>query len=171
MPKFALVVTDRLTGKSFVYDYFSSRKIANEAAFHLEQRGEGLHTFDVIQEPETKRRKKNPCKPCGERQQNPVPPSKKVQQRNAADLYERFTGHKATESVMVDKPVLPDVMLVVGDIDFIGYTTVRDGVTEKYIHKFKKNCRPLFTVSHDGKLLFMLGGSYDFTELGIVDRT
>ena len=105
------------------------------------------------------------------RKQNPVPPSRKLQQRNAEDLYSRFTGHEATEHVMIDKPVLPDVMLVVGDIDFIGYTTVRDGVTEKYIHKFKKNCRPLFTVSHDGKLLFMLGGSYDFTELGIVDRT
>ena len=117
--------------------------------------------------PKDGKRMKNPC----ERKQNPVPPSRKVQQRNAADLYERFTGHKATESVMVDKPVLPDVMLVVGDIDFIGYTTVRDGVTEKYIHKFTKKCRPLFSVSHDGKQLFMLGGSYDFTELGIVDKT
>jgi len=105
------------------------------------------------------------------RKSNPVPPSRKVQQRNAEDLYSRFTGHEAAEHVMIDKPVLPDVMLVVGDIDFIGYTTVRDGVTEKYIHKFTKKCRPLFSVSHDGKQLFMLGGSYDFTELGIVDKT
>lgn len=102
---------------------------------------------------------------------NPVPPSKKVQLRNAADLYSRFTGHEAELVDTIDKPVLPDVMLIVGDIDGILYTTVRDGVTEKYIHKFKKNCRPLFTVSHDGKQLFMLGGSYDFTELGIVDKT
>jgi hypothetical protein len=102
---------------------------------------------------------------------NPVPPSRKVQIRNAAKLYEDFTGHEASEYQTLDKPVLPDVMLQVGDIDFIGYTTVRDGKTEKYIHKFSKKCRPLFTVSHDGKQLFMLGGSYDFTELGIVDKT
>lgn len=106
-----------------------------------------------------------------ERAPNPVPPSKTVQARDAADLYKRFTGHEALDEVSIDKPVLPDVMLVVGDIDGIMYTTVRDGVTEKYVHQFKKKCRPLFCVSHDGKTLYMLGGSYDFTERGIVDHT
>jgi hypothetical protein len=107
----------------------------------------------------------------GKRLKNPVPPSKKVQLRNAAKLYGDFTGHEAELVDTIDKPVLPDVMLVIGDLDFIGYTTVRDGETEKYIHKFQKKCRPLFMVSHDGKQLFLLGGSYDFTELGIVDKT
>jgi hypothetical protein len=105
------------------------------------------------------------------RAQNPVPASKKVQIRNASKLYSDFTGHEADEIETLDKPVMPDVMLRIGEIDFIGYTTIRDEKTEKYIHKFKKKCRPLFTVSHDGKQLFMLGGSYDFTELGIVDKT
>lgn len=108
---------------------------------------------------------------AGMRRKNPVPPSKKVQLRNAKKLFSDFTGHEGNHIETVDKPVLPDVMLNVGEIDGILYTTVRDGVTEKYIHKFKKKCRPLFTVSHDGKQLFMLGGSYDFTELGIVDKT
>lgn len=129
--------------------------------------------------PKGGKRMKNPsCKPCAERKQNPVPPSSRAlssdrMQRieTAANLYTRFTGHDADEVVEVDKPVLPDVMLVVGDIDGVLYTTVRDGKTEKYIHKFKKNCRPLFTVSPDGKQIFMLGGSYDFTERGIVDKT
>jgi hypothetical protein len=102
---------------------------------------------------------------------NPVPPSKRVQIRNASKLYSDFSGHEASEYETLDKPILPDVMLKVGEIDFVGYTTVRDGKTEKYIHKFSKKCRPLFTVSHDGKQLFMLGGSYDFTERGIVDKT
>lgn len=102
---------------------------------------------------------------------NPVPASKRVQIRNASKLYSDFTGHEASEYETLDKPVLPDVMIRVGEIDFVGYTTVRDGKTEKYIHKFSKKCRPLFTVSHDGKQLFMLGGSYDFTERGIVDKT
>lgn len=120
--------------------------------------------------PKNGKRLKNPCA-CAERKPNPVPASKHVQIRNASELYQNFTGHEATDSVEVDKPVLPDVMLVVGDIDGVLYSTVRDGVEEKYIHKFKKKCRPLFCVSHDGKQLFMLGGSYDFTECGIVDRT
>jgi hypothetical protein len=105
------------------------------------------------------------------RQKNPVPPSKIVQARNAADLYTRFTGHDALEEVRIDKPSIPDVMLVVGDIDGIMYTTVRDGVIEKYVHQFKKSARPLFCVSHDGTQIFLIGGEYDFTERGIVDRT
>ena len=121
---------------------------------------DGGDIFDLYQEAIGEKRGKNP-----------VPPSKHVQRREAADLYKRFTGHDALDEVTIDKPVLPDVMLVVGDIDGIMYTTVRDGVEEKYVHQFKKKCRPLFCVSHDGKVLYMLGGSYDFTERGIVDRT
>jgi hypothetical protein len=109
--------------------------------------------------------------PKGKRQPNPVPPSKHVQIRDAKNLYRNFTGHEPSELVSIDKPIMPDVVSVIGDIDGVLYTTVRDGVTEKYIHKFKKNCRPLFAVSPDGKQLFMLGGSYDFTERGIVDRS
>ncbi|HEY6020918.1 MAG TPA: hypothetical protein VIY48_13765 [Candidatus Paceibacterota bacterium] len=132
--------------------------------------------------PKDGRRMKNPagCMPCGSMKprRNPVPPSsragfvsRETQLQNARDLYERFTGHEGNEVVSIDKPHMPDVMLVVGDVDGILYTTTRDGETEKYIHKFKKNCRPLFCVSHDGKQIFMLGGSYDFTERGIVDRS
>lgn len=113
--------------------------------------------------------KKNPCRPCRER--NPVPPSRKVQMRNAAKLFSDFTGHEAEIVDEIEKPVIPDVMLVVGEIDFIGYTTVRDGVKEKYIHKFKRSAKPDFAVSHDGKQLHLLGGNYDFTEQGIVDRS
>lgn len=112
------------------------------------------------------------------RRPNPVPESSRSRKRSreariqsASDLYTRFTGHDATEFVEVDKPEFPDVLSVIGDIDGILYTTVRDGQTEKYIHKFKKDCRPLFCVSPDGKQLFMLGGAYDFTERGIVDRS
>lgn len=112
------------------------------------------------------------------RGKNPVPESSRSARRSkdariklAADQYERFTGHEAAELVSVDKPDVPDVMSVIGEIDGVMYTTVRDGEVEKYIHEFKKNCRPLFCVSPDGKQIFMIGGSYDFTERGIVDRT
>ena len=155
------VFAEDFRGHITLLESFPNASLANEYASYVERQQTGDRITVKKGAPEKKRKIKS----------NPVPPSRKVQQRNAEDLYSRFTGHEATEHVMIDKPVLPDVMLVVGDIDFIGYTTVRDGVTEKYIHKFTKKCRPLFSVSHDGKQLFMLGGSYDFTELGIVDKT
>lgn len=170
MAKFDVIVTDRFTGKSYVHDTYPSRSLANEAAYFLKQSNhDGLYTIQVVaQLPPKKNRKANPC---GCRKPNPVPPSHHVQRRDAADLYKRFTGHEALEEVKIDKPVLPDVMLVVGDIDGIMYTTVRDGVVEKYVHQFKKKARPLFCVSHDGKQIHLIGGEYDFTERGIVDRT
>lgn len=105
------------------------------------------------------------------RHNNPVPLSRKAQISAAGKLYSEFTGHEAGEVTSVDKPVMPDVMLAIGEIDGVMYSTVRDGVPEKYIHKFKKSCRPVFAVSHDGKQLFMLGGAYDFTERGIIDKS
>jgi len=63
-----------------------------------------------------------------------------------------------------------DVGLKIGKCDGVLYTTVRDGVTEKYIHEFKKAARPVLVASFDGKQLLLIGGSFDFTDRGIVDR-
>jgi hypothetical protein len=89
----------------------------------------------------------------------------------AADLYERFTGHEATEGAKIRVPDQPRVAVAIGDVDGILYTTVRDGVVEKYIHKFAKKDRPIFAVTPDGKQLLMVGGNYNFTERGIVDKS
>jgi hypothetical protein len=62
------------------------------------------------------------------------------------------------------------VAFKIGDCDGILYTTVRDGVTESYIHKFKKKSRPVLASSFDGKQLLILAGGYEFTERGIVDK-
>lgn len=105
----------------------------------------------------------------GRRMKNPVPMSMRVQVREASKLYENFSGHDAEEIGTIDKPDLPDVVLVVGTLDFVGYTATRDGVEEKYIHEFEENCRPLLCASPDGKQLVLLGGEYTFTERGIVD--
>ncbi|MFI4940979.1 MAG: hypothetical protein ACHP7O_11650, partial [Burkholderiales bacterium] len=146
------------------YPYKQAEAAAfNNARRHYMARFPQSALPDYLQLPQVKRRI---------RKVNPVPASHIVKQRDAAArLYKKFTGHEALDEIIVDKPVLPDVMLIVGDIDGILYTTVRDGKTEKYIHQFKKTSRPLFCVSPDGKLIFILGGSYDFTERGIVDRT
>ena len=97
--------------------------------------------------------------------------SKNALIRKAAGLYERFSGHEAIEGERVRVAPLPAVGVCIGEVDGIMYTTVRDGVTEKYIHKFHAADKPRFVVSPDGKRLFMIGGRYDFTERGIVDRS
>lgn len=93
-----------------------------------------------------------------------------MQVAEAADLYERFTGHPGDDIVEFPRPTIPDALVEIGECDGILYTTVRDGRTEKYIHKFKKSARPLLCSTPDGSALFLLGGEYDFTERGIVDR-
>lgn len=99
-----------------------------------------------------------------------VPPSKRVQIREASKLYADFTGHKAEIVDEIPKPSIPDVLISVGTVDGIMYTTVRDGKTEMYVHEFKGDAKPEFCVSPDGKAIFLIGGQYKFTERGIVDQ-
>ncbi len=105
---------------------------------------------------------------AGARKNNPVPLAKSTKLKKAIDLYEDFTGHKAEYTDTYNMPV-PDVGMKIGQCDGILYTTIRDGKTESYIHKFKKSSRPLLAVTFDGKQMIMVGGSYQFTERGIVD--
>ena len=91
--------------------------------------------------------------------------------RKAADLYERFSGHDAEVIGKVRVSQMPKVGVAIGTLDGVLYTTVRDGVTEKYIHKFKAKDKPLLVVSPDGRHMFIVGGGYDFTERGIVDAS
>lgn len=101
---------------------------------------------------------------------NPVPPSSVLKERiaEAARLRRDFTGHDSDRVEKAEFSV-PSVALQIGECDGIMYTTVRDGVTEKYLHKFKKKSRPTLAVSHDGKTLVLLGGAFQFTDRGIVD--
>jgi len=87
----------------------------------------------------------------------------------AGDLFKDFTGDYPEGMKTVKLPV-PKTGLVIGELDGVLYTTVRDGKTEKYIHDFKKSSRPHLIASHDGKSLHILGGEYEFTERGIEDK-
>lgn len=109
--------------------------------------------------------------PPSSRARSRPPLSKNLEVQRAAKLYERFSGHEAELAGRVKIAPLPRVAVAIGEVDGILYTTVRDGVVEKYIHKFKAPDRPLFVVSPDGKQLYMVGGGYDFTERGIVDHS
>lgn len=98
--------------------------------------------------------------------------------RAAVDRFRRFSGHdgqivarlNAARTRGVLTPKAKTVLIVVGTLDFVGYTTKRDGRIESYIHRFAKRARPLLATSHDGHDLYILGGEYRFTERGIVDR-
>jgi hypothetical protein len=90
--------------------------------------------------------------------------------RRAAALYERFTGASVDAGKRVAFPGNPQVALAIGKVLGIMYETTRDGRREKYLHEFNAVSRPLFAVSYDGKQLYMIGGSYNFTERGIVDK-
>jgi hypothetical protein len=87
----------------------------------------------------------------------------------AADLYVQFRGENP-EFINTVKMDVPPVMLLIGECDGVLYTTRRDGHIEKYIHEFAKTARPLLCSSYDGQQLFLIGGRYNFTDAGIVDR-
>lgn len=91
-----------------------------------------------------------------------------AQLRSAGRLLEEFSGHKPVEVVRAETGLQKG--LVIGELDGVLYTTVRDGQTERYIHKFRKNSRPLLAASSDGKKLGIVGGQFQFTEAGIEDR-
>lgn len=87
----------------------------------------------------------------------------------AESMAERFTGHNPRHMGVIDVPELPEVVTVIGTLDGVLYTTVRDNKTEKYVHEFAAPDAPLLAVSPDGRQLIIIGGGYRFTELGIVD--
>ena len=102
------------------------------------------------------------------RGRNPVPATRgQVQQ--AKDLYKDFSGHDAEKSRKV-KLRNPKAGFVVGKLDGVLYTTVRDGKREKYIHKFKQSAAPNLVSSFDGRNLYIIGGKYTFENTGINDK-
>lgn len=117
----------------------------------------------IISSAEQKRLTSSPGK------MNPSP-RRSTKIANAVDLYKNFTGQEPEFYTNVKKPELPDVAFVIGPMVGVSYEATRDGITETYYHEFDKNCRPLLASTHDGRTIFILGGEYDFTEDGIVDR-
>lgn len=108
-------------------------------------------------------------KPSAAYGKNPVPASKTLKQREAAILFEDFTGH-AADHYTTHTVKTPDVGLQFGKCTGIMYETTRDGVLEYYCHEFKKSSRPIIGATHDGKQLLLVGGNYRFTNRGIVDN-
>lgn len=110
-----------------------------------------------------------------------VPPSSRAKIRRAKpsasdiergfNLYERFTGDPERRAETIQIPPLPKAVAVIGELDGVLYTTIRDGVKEKYIHKFAAKDKPVLCISPDGRQIVLVGGNYVFTERGIVDMS
>ncbi len=117
------------------------------------------------------------CKGCGRLREHytksgkPLisnPQKRKIAQ--ASKLIQDFSGHKARIFGKMKFPKNPGTAIAIGYLLGLSYETKRDGVMEKYYHRFtRKVSRPLLAVSSDGKQLYLLGGAYNFTERGIVD--
>lgn len=88
----------------------------------------------------------------------------------AARRFQAFTGHRATRARRVALPPTPKTGFAIGPVLLIGYSTIRDGKRENYVHRFAPHARPLLASSHDGRSVLMLGGAYTFTDRGIVDK-
>lgn len=102
--------------------------------------------------------------------QNPAPRKSAHEIQRGAKLLHDFSGHKAKNATRVRIAETPAVGIAIGKVLGIAYETKRDGVNERYYHKFAlKESRPLLVSSSDGKQLLMVGGSYNFTDRGIVD--
>lgn len=99
---------------------------------------------------------------------NPVPATR-GQIEQAKELFKDFRGDDP-EGLTKIRLRNPKTGLVIGELDGVLYTTVRDGKQENYIHEFKKQSRPLLVASSDGDSLHIIGGQYEFTEAGIEDR-
>lgn len=105
---------------------------------------------------------------------NPVPDSsakkgRKARVNQAERLFEDFSGHFPGKQFKIPVPD-DDVALAFGKVIAIQYETVRDGKRELYQHDFRSKSRPLLAASSDGYQLYLLGGKYQFTDRGIVDK-
>lgn len=87
----------------------------------------------------------------------------------AMKTFEEFTGHKS-EHVATVEISLPSSAAVVGKLIGIAYEAVRDGKTIQYMHPFEPGCEPTLAVAPGKQAqLLIVGGSYTFTDHGIVD--
>lgn len=118
-----------------------------------------------------KRAKKRKPNYRQKRRANPQP-SRQVRRQlsQAASLYQKFREAEPRYVDAIRINPLPKVCMEIGKLDGVLYTTTHGGRKQAYIHKFTGRSRPTLATDAKGKRLFIIGGHYDFTEDGIVDR-
>lgn len=89
--------------------------------------------------------------------------------RQAVKLFQRFHGQEPKKIGMA-RVQLPRALMRVGPLPYLFYIAPWKGRETLFKHTFARHARPLLCASHDGRALFIVGGGYDFTRDGIVDR-
>jgi hypothetical protein len=64
---------------------------------------------------------------------------------------------------------MPNTLMVMGHLNFVGYETTRAGQLEKYKHDFAPGSQPLLCADARTGALFIIEGRYRVTKRGIVD--
>jgi hypothetical protein len=89
--------------------------------------------------------------------------------QKAVTLFESFREARPRR-VGVVKMNVPAAVAVMGYVEGIDYRTTHAGKVTLYHHDFEPGSRPLLAVSSNGRQLLLLGGRYEWTERGIVDK-
>lgn len=87
----------------------------------------------------------------------------------AARAYEDFTGHEATEVTEYKLPDRDIAGWVLGPATMIGYSAVKDGEYDEYLHEFDQRAAPVLVAGEDGRSLFLANGNIRVTDHGIED--
>jgi len=90
------------------------------------------------------------------------------QQRDAVKLYRNFREREPKRVATIDID-LPDMVAVMGHVEFIGYKTTHGRKSVMYKHQFAKGSRPLLAAGPDIGQAFLIGDRFHVTERGIVD--
>lgn len=86
----------------------------------------------------------------------------------AIKLYENFrlSSPNRIPKITIDHP---KSLMVMGYLDYVGYSTTRDGEAQSFQHDFHKGSKPILCVDPDTQKLYLIEGRYRVTERGIVD--
>lgn len=97
-----------------------------------------------------------------------APIFKKKEFRGAFKLHEEFREKAPTRAKKVSYAV-PSVLMVMGQVEFIGYRTTHGDEMVLYKHDFAPGSRPQLAAGPKRNQLFLVGGRYRVTDRGIVD--
>jgi len=88
--------------------------------------------------------------------------------KKALKLYTEFREAQPERGRQIELE-MPKVLMVLGNVRFIGYDTTRRGKTELYKHDFAAGSRPILCADGETGKLFIIEGRYHVTPRGIVD--
>lgn len=111
-------------------------------------------------------------KSAREMEKNPTKrakPEMSQELQRAVKLYSDFHGEKPKILSHVKFSEIPKNLLQVGKCLGIMYQAKRDGRARRFLHEFRHGAGPTLAASPNGRALFLLGGSFVFTEDGIED--